>query len=488
MNLQAIRNFNNAAATVYVLRLELARRIFWEYCKLIAPSFYKEDRPHLKTLCDTLQSLYEGTLLNINTGLPVRKLMINMPPQHGKSRTLIYFCDWMLGKNQEERIITASYNDTLAGDFAKYTRDGITEIKNTPEQIVFSDVFPDVKLKFGSKSYSNWALEGQHFNYLGTGVCGSITGKGGSVLIVDDPIKSAEEAMNEEALDRIWRWYSGTFLSRVSAEGGLPLEIFNMTRWAKKDPCGRILESNEKDKWFVLKFKAYDSEKNEMLCPAMLSKERYDSLASLMVPEILKANYDQEPIDLKGRLYSSFKTYSKIPLDEKGKSLFTEIRNYTDTADEGNDFLCSICYGIYQGEAYVLDVLYTKEPMEITEPQTAAMLNKVNVNKAIIESNNGGRGFARAVERILWEVHKTKKTTISWFHQSQNKMARIITQSSFVQNHIYFPVNWKDRWPQYHDAMTTFQKEGKNKNDDAPDATTGVAESINKQSSVEVLR
>lgn len=462
---------------IYEAKLELACRDFWEYCKLRAPDFYKEDREHLKTLCYTLQQLYHGTLLKQN-GTPYKRLMINMPPQHGKSRTLVNFCDWVFGKNQKERVITASYNDVLAGDFAKYTRDGITEQKNTEEQIVFSDIFPDVRLKFGSKSYFNWALEGQHFNYLGAGVGGSITGKGGSILVVDDPIKSAEEAMNEDTLDRIWRWYTGTFLSRVSAEGGLPIEIFNMTRWSKKDPCGRILEGPEKDEWFVLQFKAYDEEKQTMLCPSILSKERYDSLSKLMVKEIFLANYNQAPIDVKGRLYQSFKTYIDPPKDESGKLLFEGLKNYTDTADEGDDYLCSICYGVFKGEAYVLDILYTKEPMEVTEPDTAKMLYDNNIREATIESNNGGRGFARSVERLLWEKHHTKGCFVKWFHQSQNKMARILTNSSYVQQHIYFPVNWADKWPGFYLAMTTFQKEGKNKNDDAPDAITGVAESV----------
>jgi predicted phage terminase large subunit-like protein len=458
-----------------MLKLELARRVFWEYCKLLAPDFYTDDRYHLRILCDTLQSIYDGTLLKAD-GSAYRKLMINMPPQHGKSRTLIYFSDWMLGRNTEERIITASYNDDAAGDFSKYTRDGITEEKNTPDQIVYSDIFPNTKLKFGSKSYSKWALEGQHFNYLGAGVGGSITGKGGSVLIVDDPIKSAEIALNEDALEKIWTWYTGTFLSRVSAKDGDPIEIFNMTRWSKKDPCGRILDGPDKNEWFVLKFKAYDEETGRMLCPSLLSKKRYDTLKSLMVPEIFLANYNQEPIDVKGRLYPAFKTYIDIPRDVNGNSLFTKIANYTDTADEGEDFLCSICYGVYNKEAYVIDIIYTKDPMEITEPAVAKMLLENKVRDADIESNSGGRGFARAVQKYLKEKYNSILCTVRWFHQSQNKQARILTNSTLVQQHIYYPVNWADRWPLYFQAMVSYQKEGKNTHDDGPDATTGVAE------------
>ena len=96
---------------------------------------------------------------------------------------------------------------------------------------------------------------------------------------------------------------------------------------------------------------------------------------SAMGEDIASANYQQEPIDLKGCLYSSFKTYTELP------PYFEQIKSYTDTADEGTDYLCSIAYGVYQKEAYVLDILYTQEAMEKTEQATAKMFydNKVKV-------------------------------------------------------------------------------------------------------------
>ena len=215
-----------------------------------------------------------------------------------------------------------------------------------------------------------------------------------------------------------------------------------------------------------------------MLCNEVLSYESYQAKIKAMGADIASANYQQDPIDIKGRLYSSFKTYEKIPKDVAGNPLFSCIRNYTDTADTGDDYLCSIDYGVYNNEAYVLNVLYTKAAMETTEPATAKMLHDDGVNIADIESNNGGRGFGRAVESYLREKLKSNKTQINTFHQSKNKIARIISNSTWVMNHIYFPVNWRDRWPEYHEAMIKYQKEGKNKHDDAPDATTGIAEKI----------
>ena len=109
------------------------------------------------------------------------------------------------------------------------------------------------------------------------------------------------------------------------------------------------------------------------------------------------------------------------------------------------------------------------------------------VNIADIESNNGGRGFARNIERILKEKYKTNKTRVNWFHQGANKIARIISNSTWIMDHIYFPVNWRNKYPEYYDAMTKYQKEGKNKHDDAPDATTGIAEKIINQNKLKTL-
>lgn len=467
--------------------LDSGRKSFWFYCQIKNPDYYTDDKTYLLNFCEVLQNLYDGKLLN-SDGKPYKKIIINMPPRFGKSRTLINFTQWVLGKNQSERIITCSYNDTSAGDFSKYTRDGIQEMKISEEYFVFSDFFPNVTLKKGSNSYFNWALEGQFFNYLGTGMGGSVTGKGGSILIIDDLIKLAEEAFNQERLEKIWQWYTGTFLSRGDAKGGEPIEIITMTRWADGDICGRILSSEEAKDWYVIKLEAYDEKEDKMLCEEVLSKERYSLLSKKMIYEIFRANYHQEAIDQKGRLYKNLKTYNLLPMDEFGKLVIEGNYNYTDTADEGDDYLCSICYAVYKGEAYITDVYYTKEGMEVTEPKTAEMLVRNNTNNAKIESNNGGRGFARNVNRIIWDNYKTRSVIISWFHQSENKIARIISQSSFVQEHIYFPINWKDRWPLFYKHVTSFMKEGKNANDDCADGLTGIAENVSNHKKVGAAR
>jgi len=372
--------------------------------------------------------------------------------------------------------MTGSYNETLSTVFSKNVRNSIQEVKVDENKIVYSDIFPNTRIKQGDGAMNLWSLEGGYNNYLATSPTGTATGFGCTLMIIDDLIKNAQEAYNEEVLQKHWDWFTNTMLSRLE-EGGKIIII--MTRWATGDLAGRVLE-HYKEQGVKIKhitMKALQDD-DSMLCDEILSYESYQAKIKAMGIDIASANYQQEPIDIKGKLYSSFKTYEKIPTDASGNPLFTSIRNYTDTADTGDDYLCSINYGVYNGEAYVLDVLYTKAPMEVTEPATAEMIYRDGVNVADIESNNGGRGFARSIERILREKYHSNKTQINAFHQSKNKQARILSNATWVMNHIYFPVNWKDRFPEYYEAMVKYQREGKNLHDDAPDATTGIAEKI----------
>jgi len=458
-------------------KIELARREFFYFCNIMAPDFYKTNREYLKKLCGELQDFYYSS---------DDVLIINMPPRHGKSRTAGLFTQWVFGKNQKEKVITGSYNETLSTVFSKNVRDSISEEKADEDKIVYSDIFPGVKIKKGDAAMNLWSLEGGYNNYLATSPTGTATGFGCTLMIIDDLIKNSEEAYNENVLEKHWSWFTNTMLSRLE-EGGKIIII--MTRWATGDLAGRALEhfKNEKKRVRHICMKALQ-EDGSMLCPEILSCESYNMKVRAMGEDIASANYQQEPIDIRGKLYSSFKTYIDIPRDGNGSSLLTRIGAYIDTADEGDDYLCAIVYGEYNKEAYVLDVLYTKEPMELTEPATAKMLYENEVSRTDIESNNGGRGFARAVERILKEKYKTNRTKIKWFHQNKNKKARILSNATWVMNHIYFPVNWRDRWPEYYKAMTTYQREGKNLHDDAPDATTGIAETILQGGGLSVLK
>jgi predicted phage terminase large subunit-like protein len=463
--------------TLLDIKKEQSRRNFWEYCKLKDPTFYKESRPHLKKLCDTLNDFHYNRLLNPR-GEPYSKLMLRIPPQFGKTRTLVNFNQWSLGRNHEERIITGSYGDDPAGDMARYTRDGIQEVKNLPNQIVFSDIFPDCKIKQGNASYYKWALEGQHFSYLGVGVGGAVTGKGATLRIIDDLVKDAQVAMNKAALHKIWIWLSGTFSSRNSAEGGSVKEIFCATLWNKDDPQG-ILERDEPEEWYILEMQIYDEETDTMLCDDFMNKENYLKLKSRMLKDpitsvIFWANYHSKKKKLEGKLYGEFMTYKELPVNS------SRVYNYTDVADEGNDNLCSITYIKINDLAYILDVYYSKEGTNKTEDELCKRLKEFGVNYCYVESNAGGKIYMKDLKKISKEL-KNHKTIFRPKHQSKNKIAKIKTNSSNVMKCIVFPSDWNVRWFRFYDDVSDFNANGKNENDDAPDVLSEIAMEITKK-------
>lgn len=449
---------------------ELARRDFFEYAHLMAPSFYKRNREYLISLCRDLQDFVTGK---------DNVLVINMPPRHGKSRTASMFVEWLLGRSPGTKVMTGSYNETLSTTFSKAVRNTIQEVKADPAIPVYGDVFPETHIKQGDGAMNMWALEGGYNNYLATSPTGTATGFGADIEIIDDLIKNNEEANNETVLDKQWSWFTDTMLTRLETGGKI---IIIMTRWSSLDLAGRALAQLPGLGYSVkhVNMKALQDD-GTMLCDDVLTREEFDRRFKTLSPEIAAANYQQEPIDQQGRLYKSFKTYDQVPMDAENNPLFTGIYSYTDTADEGSDWLASYVFGLYNGEAYILDVTYTQAPMEETEPAVAQMFYTNKVNQATIESNNGGRGFAREVERMLHDQLHSNLTVIQWFHNSKNKNARIISNAPWVMQHIYFPANWRDRWPDLFHILTRYQRAGKNAHDDGPDALTGVAEMINDQ-------
>ena len=143
-------------------------------------------------------------------------------------------------------------------------------------------------------------------------------------------------------------------------------------------------------------------------------------------------------------------------------------------------------------EPYLIDVLYTDDGQEITEPLAAKFLveNKLKYGfiSGKIEHNAGGGAFARALGKIiktdlgkgLTEIGTvpTNKIDISTFTQTENKVARIITASNFVQKHVFFPVGWRKRWPIFYKHVDGYMKDGKNQKDDGPDTLTMIAEAV----------
>lgn len=505
------------------LRVKKARQTFWEYCKLRAPKFYTDDKHFLKKTCDTLQALVEGRLFKdgvvsreeadkrIALGMkPLRKLILNMPRRFGKSRTMVLFSQWLLGKTPDKKLITVSYNDILSGRFSRQVRDGIDEQVINPHRIVYKHIFPETKIKFGDASYQLWSLAGQHQTYLGTSFKATLTGFGADIGVIDDPVRSHKEAFDADLLENQWEWYSNSYLQTLE-EGAI--QIICMTRWALKDLTGKVTKA-EPGEWYVLVFEAMDLETGEMLYSKTMSRESYDSKKKLMTRNIFMANYHQRPFEMEGAIYKNLKTWkiegregylrliakgeeiNRIPItDQRGweglfdqvqityETTIPEILSYCDTADTGDNMLAASAFAVFKQEGFFLDFLYSSEEMSITRTLMADFLYNNNVRLARIESNFGGTSYKTAVEEKLYEIHKTRRITIEGYTNTRfsasgaNKKARIVTHSAFVIDHMYFPENWEEEHPAFHADLTNYTGD-KGQPDDAPDMVTGAAEMV----------
>lgn len=453
--------------------LRLGRENLRTFCNLRKPDFYKPEREYQDVLCNTLQAAYEKRLLSEKTGKPIKYLIINLPPGYGKSYTLANFANWAYGQNIKNKIITVSYNGTIAPEFARTTRDMVAE-EPDPENgdsYTTRDFFPQVRLKYGDASVMKWALEGSYASYLATSFDGTVTGMRGSIIIIDDPIKNDKEAVNEAVKAAHFNYLKNTLSSRA-----LPgaLWVVVLTRWATDDLAGMLLKKYP-DKCYVLEITALteDSPEGVSTCEDLFPTEDLQDKRQTLDSHIWGANYMQKPVDLEGGLYGEFKTYDAVDPDK-----FERVLNYTDTADEGSDSLASISGGTMGRYFYVTDIYFTEDAMEKTEPETARRLQLNGVRECLIESNNGGRGFARNVIRHLREL-KCFKCTVTWFHQSKNKKTRILTNASNVMDQIIMPYDWKERWPKAAEHIRKYQRKGKNDHDDIEDCLTGVVEFVN---------
>ena len=307
-------------------------------------------------------------------------------------------------------------------------------------------------------------------------------------IVIDDPIKP-EDAESDIVRERINMRFENTIRNRTNSRN-TPIIII-MQRLHEHDLCG-YLQEIEPDEWTVLSLPAIQTDpetgEEHALWPMKHTLEELYKMRALN-PVVFDTQYMQDPTPKEGLMYADgFRTYRREELPTGNKAI--QKWNYTDTADTGADDLCSICFINTPEYAYVTDVLFTDAPMEVTENKNAEMLTRNQTVESLIESNNGGRGYARNVKRILRVEMKNFRCAIRTFTQTENKKTRIYTNSACVMNDILFPEGWEKKWPKFYNALMSYRKDNKKRNqhDDAPDALTGVYEMHAKKGGKKKIR
>lgn len=260
--------------------------------------------PHLDLLSSWIKEAEAGKR---------KRLLISMPPRHGKSELISYWTPlWLLARNPKRRIMLASYEADFAAKWGRRIRDSI---------ISFGDKLA-LSLNPTSTAANRWELTaGGGMETAGVG--GPMTGKGADVLIIDDPIKNDEEARSEVYRENMWEWFQGTAFTRLEPKGFM---IVVATRWHEDDLLGRLERQKEEGglEWDVLKLKAVAEEEDQLgrkqgeaLWPARYDLKALEEIKSGQSPYFWGALYQQNPTPAEGNAVKRdwWKYYKDVPKD-----------------------------------------------------------------------------------------------------------------------------------------------------------------------------
>jgi predicted phage terminase large subunit-like protein len=343
-------------------------------------------------------------------------LIIEAPPQHGKSRMVIDFVTWVSGLNSDLRVIYTSFSDRLgvrANLRAQrvYTSDA------------FKKVFPDLKINsvnsLGSKKgifHENAIKTKNLVEYIGaegyfrnTTVLGSITGESLDLGIIDDPIKGNEKAQSSLNRDKVWEWFANDFFTRFSEKAGM---IAICTRWHLDDPIGRLQEKFKKEKETrVISYPAIATkdEKNrkegEPLFPELKSLEFLLERKRTMDNDSFQALYQQCPQIEGGNIVKREWLQQRCTLEDLPRLQYIVVS--FDTAwrtKEGNDYTVGVAIGVRDKMAYVLEVWRKKIESTMLESSILSLATKWSpyapIQAIVIEETPNSEPIIRSLEKV----------------------------------------------------------------------------------------
>ena len=244
-----------------LLRLKKARSGLIEFTKFTLPDPEAPEDHTQSRYQDALHHQVIAAALEESEAGRMPRLIITMPPRHGKSELASRrFPAWFLGKDPYRQLIFATYNDDFAQDFGR-------SVRETMGSAVFQQVFPGCKLRTGSKASDKFQTEeGGLAVFVGRG--GGLTGRGADLLIIDDPIKDREEANSKNLRDKLWSWFTEVAMTRLMPAGRV---VIIMTRWHEDDLIGRLTDSSnpcynaeEAKNWKILALPAIAGEDDPM--------------------------------------------------------------------------------------------------------------------------------------------------------------------------------------------------------------------------------
>lgn len=469
----------------------------------VRPNGFKKSYRRPIVSVERREGLGYGNCIEVEGGVYlITRQYIPTHNSEGSSRRLPAF---MLGLNPDLRICIGSYATTIARDF---NRD-VQRIIDTPQ---YHELFPGTSLNRSNvvTVSSTYLRNSEVIEVVGhtgglrvVGRGGSLTSKTVDVSILDDVYKDYAEGNSPIVRNAAWRWYTTVVRTRLHNNSQ---ELIVFTRWHEDDLIGRLEKSGEQiidvkswedvenipdGAWVRINFEGIKTgepteidrrKPGEALWEARHSKTKLEGQRDLD-PVQFQCLYQGNPGNAEGRLYQHpFRTW----VDKSEWGTYIRSGNYTDVADEGDDFLASVCYDVYRSSnevfnektrrfeplLYILvtDMEMTQDNIDVTGVTIPAMINRNGTQKAWIESNNGGAGFEKIISK------KVRAITYP-FYQGGNKESRIITNSATVNAQVIMPIGWETRYKSIYDHLTTFLRDfPANANDDIEDVLTGIVE------------
>lgn len=279
----------------------------------------------------------------------IKRLMISMPPRHGKSMLASeFFPAWYLGRNPNHYVIAATYAQELADDFGRKVRDQIADP-------TFQGIFPGCRLKGDSKSSKRFHVSqgGESLSteldgaYFAAGIGGPLTGRGAHLLLIDDPVKNREEAESETIRKRNKDWYTSTAYTRLMPDAKV---VVIQTRWHEDDLTGWLQSDHAHEDWTILSLPALAEADDplgrdlaEPLWPEAYPADALDRIKRAIGTRDWTALYQQRPVPEDGEFFKRewICYYDQLPkhLRMYGAS------DYAVTAD-GGDYTVHLVAGV----------------------------------------------------------------------------------------------------------------------------------------------
>lgn len=321
----------------------------YAYSRLISYAAYQwpgyRDAAHHRLIARKLEAVERGD---------IKRLMIFMPPRHGKSMLASeFFPAWYLGRNPDHYVIAATYAQDLADDFGR-------KVRNQIQDDSFRAIFPKVALKDDSSSVKRFHVEGpkdalstnQSGAYFAVGVGGPLTGRGAHLLLIDDPVKNREEADSEAIRKRTRDWYTSTAYTRLMPGGRI---VVIQTRWHEDDLAGWLIEHHKHEEWDVLSLPAI-ADSGQPLWPEQYDLEALERTRRALPPRDWSALYQQQPTPDTGDYFKAewLRSTEKLPPLETMRVYGAS--DYAVTAD-GGDWTVHGVFGVDPDDRiYLLEV------------------------------------------------------------------------------------------------------------------------------------